>query len=436
MKVAFYTLGCKLNQCESEALARAFQSRGFFIVSLDGHPDLVIVNTCTVTSKAEQKARRVLKKTAADYPQAVIIVTGCYAQMARTEIEALLPSLFVVPSEKKADLLDLPQFLLTDSYAGERLSESVVRFFSEHPQREKDPFAFESVPGLYHIRSFVKIQDGCDNACRYCRVTLARGSSVSLPVCEVERRVASAEAAGATEIVLSGVNLSQYRDGNIDLSGLIARLAPQLKNARLRLSSIEPDFVDDAFAAAVAHPNVCPHFHLALQSGSTTVLDRMGRHYDARRAAEAIRLLRTAKEDPFLAADVITGFDGETDEEFGETKRFVTENRLHALHVFPFSPRPGTAAAHPKHPVPERIRDERAAVLRECLQPHLAAYREKWGRRPADVIIEEVMSLGDGRYRYEALSDRYLHFRFESDKKLKKGERIGNFFTASLDFFS
>lgn len=436
MKVAFYTLGCKLNQCESEALARAFQSRGFFIVSLEEHPDLLIVNTCTVTSKAEQKARRILKKTAADYPQIVLIVTGCYAQMARAELEALLPSVIVVPAGKKAGLLDLPQFLLTDSYSGETLSASVIRFFSEHSEREKDPFAFESTPGLYHTRSFVKIQDGCNNACRYCRVTLARGASVSLPAVEVERRVAAAEAAGATEIVLSGVNLSQYRDGDIGLSGLISRLAPRLTAARLRLSSIEPDFVDESFVGAVSHPHVCPHFHLALQSGSTAVLKRMGRHYDARQAAEAIRLLRSAKEDPFLAADVITGFDGETDAEFEETKQFVIENGLHALHVFPFSPRPGTPAAHPKHPVPERIRDERAAVLRGCLQSRLAAYREKWGGRPADVIIEEVTPLADGRYRYEALSDRYLHFRFESDKNLKKGERIGNFFTASLDFFS
>lgn len=436
MKVAFYTLGCKLNQCESEALAHAFLSRGFFIVAPNEHPDLMIVNTCTVTSKAEQKARRILKKIVSEDPQTVLLVTGCYAQMACNEIKALLSGVVVVPVDKKAQFLDLPQFLLTDCCEGESLSESVRRFFEEEDCHRKDPFAFESMPGLYHTRSFVKIQDGCNNACRYCRVTLARGNSVSLPAAEAERRVLAAEAAGATEIVLSGVNLSQYRDGDTGLSELIVGLTSRLTTARLRLSSIEPDFVDENFVRAVGHPCVCPHFHLALQSGSSAVLKRMGRHYDAPQAAEAVRLLRTAKEDPFLAADVITGFDGETDGEFDETVHFVADNGFHTLHVFPFSPRPGTPAAHPKKPVPERIRDERAAILRASFRERLDDYRKKWGSRPADVIIEEVKPLSGGRFRYEALSDRYLHFRFESDKKFKKGERIGNFFAASLDFFS
>lgn len=435
MKVAFYTLGCKLNQCESEALAQAFLSRGFFIVPPDDHPDLMIVNTCTVTSKAEQKARRVLKKAVADYPLVVPVVTGCYAQMARDEIGTLMPGAVIVPADKKARFLDLPQFLLTDCGEGEPLFESVRRFFDEENCRAQDPFAFESSPGLYHTRSFVKIQDGCNNSCRYCRVTLARGNSVSLPAVEVERRVLAAEAAGAAEIVLSGVNLSQYRDGAVGLSELIAGLASRLTTARLRLSSIEPDFVDETFVRAVAHPAICPHFHLALQSGSSAVLARMGRHYDALQAAKAVRLLRAAKEDPFLAADVITGFDGESNEEFEETLRFVNDNGFHTLHVFPFSPRPGTAAEHPKNPVPERVRDVRAAVLRSSFRKRLDDYREKWGRCPVDILIEEVIPLSDGRFRYEALSDRYLHFRFESEKKFKKGERIGNFFAASLDFF-
>lgn len=436
MRAAFYTLGCKLNQSETEALTHAFLSRGFFVVAMNEHPDLIIVNTCTVTSKAEQKARRVLKKAVADDPQAAVVVSGCYAQMAAAEIKALLPKAAVVPVEKKADLLDLPQFLLTDCSDGEPLWESVNRFFEATDSRPSDPFAFESAPGTSRVRSFVKIQDGCNNACRYCRVRLARGKAVSLSAAEAEKRILDAEAAGAVEIVLSGVNLCQYRDGEVGLTQLLERLAPRLTSTRLRLSSIEPDFVDEAFAAAVSHPNICPHFHLALQSGSSAVLSRMGRHYDAETAAAAIRLLQKAKEEPFLATDVIVGFDGETEAEFEETVRFVDDNGFHALHVFPFSPRPGTAAAHPKHPVAERVRDERAAALREVPKQRLRAYREKWGKRPADVVIEKVEALKGGGFRCEALSDRYLHFRFETDKKFKKGERIRNFFTDSLDFFS
>lgn len=434
MRVASYTLGCKLNQCESEALAHAFLSRGFFVVAPNENPDLVIVNTCTVTSKAEQKARRILKKIAEEAPGAALVVTGCYAQMAREEIQKTLPGAWVVSMTQKANLADLPLFLETDCPAGEPLAVSLRRFFLG-ADGKSDPFAFESAPGLYHVRSFVKIQDGCDNACRYCRVRLARGKSVSLPFEEALRRITAAEAAGAAEIVLSGVNLSQYRDGASDLSDLIEEAVQRLTSARIRLSSLEPDFVDEKLVRAVSHPKVCPHFHLALQSGSSAVLARMGRHYDAERAAEAVRLLRNAKEDPFLAADVITGFDGESDDEFLETERFITENAFHALHVFPFSPRPGTEAAVPKHPVAQRIRDERAAVLRKRSQCASEAYRQKWASKPADVIVEECVPLKGGGFLCEGLSERYLRYRFESPVERKKGSCLRNFFAESVDIF-
>ena len=408
MRVASYTLGCKLNQCESEALAHAFLSRGFFVVAPNENPDLVIVNTCTVTSKAEQKARRILKKIAEEAPGAALVVTGCYAQMAREEIQKTLPGAWVVSMTQKANLADLPLFLETDCPAGEPLAVSL---------------------------RFVKIQDGCDNACRYCRVRLARGKSVSLPFEEALRRITAAEAAGAAEIVLSGVNLSQYRDGGADLCDLIEAAARRLTSARIRLSSLEPDFVGEKLARAVSHPKVCPHFHLALQSGSSAVLARMGRHYDAERASEAVRLLRNAKEDPFLAADVITGFDGESDGEFLETERFIAENGLHALHVFPFSPRPGTEAAVPKHPVAQRIRDERAAVLRKRSQCASEAYRQKWASKPADVIVEECVPLKGGGFLCEGLSERYLRYRFESPVERKKGSCLRNFFAESVDIF-
>ena len=161
----------------------------------------------------------------------------------------------------------------------------------------------------------------------------------------------------------------------------------------------------------------------------------MGRHYDAERAAEAVRLLRNAKEDPFLAADVITGFDGESDDEFLETERFIAENAFHALHVFPFSPRPGTEAAVPKHPVAQRIRDERAAVLRKRSQCASEAYRQKWASKPADVIVEECVPLKGGGFLCEGLSERYLRYRFESPVERKKGSCLRNFFAESVDIF-
>lgn len=434
MKVAFYTLGCKLNQCESEALAQAFLSQGFFVGTLADNPQIILINTCTVTSKAEQKARGVIKKTLRDEPQALVLVTGCYAQMAKEELEALDPRLIVVERQKKSSLLELPQFLITDKASTESLLEAVRGFFKG--EVKEDRFAFESQPGIYHTRSFIKIQDGCNNACRYCRVTLARGSSVSLPIEEVVRRVLAAEASGAKEVVLTGVNLCQYESEGEDLASLIERLTGCLTEARLRVSSLEPNAVNERLVKALSHPTVCPHFHLALQSGSTSVLRRMDRHYDAPTAATAVSLLRSGKTEPFIAADVITGYDGETQEEFNETLQFVKDNGFNALHVFPFSPRPGTAAAHPKNPVPERLRDQRAATLRHYSQKALKSFQARWQGQPMDIVVEEVTPLEEGGFLCEATSERYLRFRFVSTTKIEKGERLKNFFSNGVDFFS
>ncbi|HCO48896.1 MAG TPA: tRNA (N(6)-L-threonylcarbamoyladenosine(37)-C(2))-methylthiotransferase MtaB, partial [Spirochaetaceae bacterium] len=199
------------------------------------------------------------------------------------------------------------------------------------------------------------MEDGCDNRCAYCRVCLARGPAVSLPADRVLERVRELEEAGKAEVVLTGINLAHYRDGALRFPGLLARLIEGTKSIRFRISSYEPEFIDQAFLSAFAHPRVQPHVHLSVQSGSDTVLRRMARPYTAARVAEAVAALRATRDDPFLAADIIAGFPGETDAEFEETFVFCRDMDFAWIHAFPFSARPGTKAFDMRPKVPERV---------------------------------------------------------------------------------
>ncbi len=399
MRAAFATFGCKLNQFETEALASAFAGRGFSIVPADREADVYLVNTCTVTSRSEQKARRLIRALARRRPGALLVVTGCYAQLAAGDLAGLGPNVRVVPQERKDSLLDLPQRLADAGEAGD--------WPAANPRTEPaapaaappagDPFRYQVGRYRFHSRAFLKVQDGCDYRCAYCRVPLARGPAVSLAPGEVIRRTLELEAAGYREVVLTGVNLSAYRGGDLNLAGLLRELLSRTAGLRLRLSSLEPEKVDEPLAESVRHPRVCAHFHLPIQSGSPAVLRRMRRRYRPERVREAVRLLRQAKGEPFLAADVLVGFPGESGEEFEQTRSLIEELRLARLHVFPFSPRPGTAAWSLEPRVPERVRDQRAGRLLRLSERLYARYVSQWVGREEEAVLEEPESAPEAR---------------------------------------
>ena len=364
MRLYIYTLGCKLNQCESEALASAFRDQGFSLVSPGEEADLYIVNTCTVTSKAEQKARRMIRQYARLHPRSVVLITGCYAQLDGEELSLIAPRVRLVPQDEKDLLLQLPEFLRDNApkgvpFDGEVLLGEVDRFLAGFTGGEDaDPFAFRVDTFQFHSRAYLKFQDGCNNRCAYCRTTLARGASVSLPWPEMARRLKELEAQGYREIVLTGVNITSYRWEDLDFAALLHKIAETGTTTRIRLSSLEPETITPALAAVLASPVFCPHFHIPVQSGSDAVLRRMRRKNNAGRIRQAVGLLREAKGDPFIAADVIVGFPGETEEEFRETYDLLEGLDFSELHVFPFSPRPGTEAETMRPMVPERISRE------------------------------------------------------------------------------
>ena len=406
MRAAVYTLGCKLNQCESEALASSFDSRGFFIGQVRDNADIYIINTCTVTSKAEQKARRMIRKLSGEHPDSIILVTGCYAQLDGDKL-IFGENVIIVPHDRKDKLNLLPEYLnnldslsLLDAAREffNPASESVPSPGTASPVKkvsspDPDRFWYDSVDFNYHTRAFLKVQDGCDNSCAYCRVTIARGDSVSLDVDSVLSQFDALQRKGYREIVLTGVNLTSYNSRGVDFAELLNKLtaltdaAP--KPARIRISSLEPETIDERMAQAVSHQSVCPHFHISVQSGSDKILTAMRRHNNSKKIEDAVKLLRSVKDDPFLAADVIAGFPGETNVDFEETRSLLEQCDFTHLHVFPFSPRPDTIAATMKHPVPERVAGERTSVLRKLSEVNFRNYTSRWIGKEIDVLLED-----------------------------------------------
>lgn len=387
LDVAFKTLGCKLNQLESESVAEAFSAVGARIRPYDEKADLYVVNTCTVTGKAEQKARRVIRQALAINPEALVLVTGCYAQVSPDELALLHPRVVVLPGEEKAALLSLSSWL-QDNWQGQSDLLDLVAEWKAGLAGKADPFAYHPKTFAFHSRPSLKIQDGCDNRCAYCRVCLARGPARSLAAESALERVRALEQGGKAEVVLTGVNLAQYRDGAMRFPDLLAFLIGGTERIRFRISSYEPERVDADFLSVFADPRVQPHLHLAAQSGSNAVLRRMARPYGAERIGEAAAGLRKARRDPFVAADIIVGFPGESEAEFEETYGLCAALDFAWIHAFPFSARPGTRAFDMKPKIPERLAGERAARLGVLALVGKARYVERWTGETVGVIIE------------------------------------------------
>jgi threonylcarbamoyladenosine tRNA methylthiotransferase MtaB len=405
---SIHTFGCKLNQLESEALAGAFRGEGFSPAGPAApadlpFPRLLVINTCTVTSMAEQKARRLIRGALRE--GAWVLVTGCYAQLNAAELKALEGEagargrLFVIPGDKKSALLDLPRFLR--SRPGEDLPALIQDWLPE-AGGDGPRGRFRFAPGDFssHSRAFLKIQDGCDRHCTYCRARIARGENLSLPPEEVLRRLRVLEARGWPEAVLTGLNICRYGPGGASspggLGALIDRLLGGTERIRLRLSSLEPEDIGGELLESLKNRRLRPHFHLSIQSGSRRVLERMGRNYGPEQAARAVSRLRELREDPFLACDVITGFPGEGEAEFGETLDFCERMDFAWIHCFPYSPRPGTAAWHFSGRTPPREAASRAAKLLDLARRGRRNYVRRWLGKDLELVLEGRGREGEG----------------------------------------
>ena len=416
LNASFRSLGCKLNQLETESLADAFRAAGARVLGsraegddeVEGRgADLVLVNTCTVTSKAEQKARRIARAALAANPGAAVLLTGCYAEMDAPGLEALHERIVALPGADKDALLGLAAWLADNWQGHGDLAEALREWRAGLGARSADRFAYKPERFRFHSRPALKVQDGCDNRCTYCRVCLARGPSASLPATEALERARDLAASGAAEIVLTGVNLSQYRDGGLGFAGLLRLLVAGTSGVAYRVSSFEPDRVDAEFLEVFADPRVRPHAHLPVQSGSDPVLARMARPYRRARVLEAVAALRRVRGDPFIACDLIAGFPGETEAEFASTLELARECDFAWIHAFPFSARPGTKAWELRPRVPERIAGERVEALTALARAGKAGYAARWLGSELAAVVES------GGPPPHGTSENYLKLRFE-----------------------
>ena len=398
------TLGCKLNQLESESVIDAFSKAGFEQPET-GNIDIIIVNTCTVTSKADQKARRVIRKALRDYPNSRVLVTGCYAQLNKDDILTLdtgnRQRLFVI---NKDSILNLPEYIDKLGIENEGLRNLNSKSVSHISKFQFNPERFSS-----HTRSLLKIQDGCDNHCTYCKIRLARGPSISLERDEILSRLLVLEQSHS-EAALTGVNICQYKSFGIlttnhtnhlklqtgvrtrteegNLADLLSYLLSGTEKIAIRLSSLAPERVDENLAKILSNKRIRPHFHLSIQSGSAKILEKMGRTYNAEIVEKAAGLLRRAKDDPFLACDIITGFPGETEEEFNKTLELCEKIDFAWIHVFPYSKRAGTPAFSFTDTVHDKEISKRVQILTNLAWQGRAFYVKRWLGREVDVLIE------------------------------------------------
>jgi threonylcarbamoyladenosine tRNA methylthiotransferase MtaB len=366
--VALDSLGCKLNQAEIQHLADRLAAAGYRIVPPEEKADIYILNTCTVTHVADSKSRHLLRLARRRNPAAQLIAIGCYAEREPQALSRIEGVELVLGNEQKWRLPEL----LEDAGALKKISSPVTRN-----------------EGIQRTRAFIKIQDGCRNFCAYCIVPLVRSREFSVPVSEVLARVKERAAAGFKEVVLTGTEIGAYDNGSVNLKELLKRIITETDIARLRLSSLQPHHITPELIRLWENPRLCPHFHLSLQSGSDTILKRMKRRYKTTEYQLAVALIRDNVPDAAITTDVIVGFPGESDTEFRETCGFCRQMQFARIHVFPYSPRPGTAAAAMAKQVAEQVKKERSGKMLALAKESAQRFQKRFPGKTPEVLWEQ-----------------------------------------------
>ena len=401
--VCIETHGCKLNQADSALLARQFIEAGFRVASSDEPADVYVANTCTVTHVADRKARHALRAARRRNPRATIVATGCYAQRSPAELRELDGVDLVVGNSGKSSLV-----------------RQVMDWRGEAPV----PCAVGtdegvSTSGVARTRAMVKIQEGCDQVCSYCIVPRVRGRERSIAPNDILGEIHHYVAQGCREVVLTGTQLGSYGFDipEMDLTRLLELVLSETDVERLRVSSLQPQDISMEMLELWADPRLCPHFHLPLQSGSDTVLRRMRRRYTAGLYSEAVEMVRRTVPDVGITADVISGFPGETEEEFAETLALCERVGFADMHVFPYSVRPGTSAAYFEGRVDPDVKSRRARALLDLARRQAFDFREKFVGSVRPVLWQGSRET-DGLMFWSGLTDNYIRVVGRSRRRL------------------
>lgn len=375
--IAFKTLGCRLNQYETEALASQFKKNGFKIVDFENAADVYIINSCTVTNQSDKKSRHISEQAYRTNKNALQIVTGCMSPNQKSLLQGKGHVNYLIDNDKKSSL-----YQLVDAHVkGEILAPENLK---------KDNFAYAPTEKVFRTRSFVKIQDGCDNFCTFCIIPFVRGRAISRPVDDIVRNVKESIEAGYKEIILTGVNIGRYQHQEINFESLLEKVVAIPGDFRIRISSLEPDGLTDKFPDLMKHPKIAPHLHLCLQSGSDRILLKMKRMYGLKSYKKLIHQLRDAVPDINLTTDIMVGFPDETEKDFQASADIVKELGFSHVHTFKYSRREGTRADRMPEQIPEKVKNERSKFIRALSEENKERYFLQMTGQTQRVLIEKV----------------------------------------------
>lgn len=405
-KIAFKTLGCRLNQYETDALASRFHSGSYEIVDYSEKADIYIVNTCTVTNQSDQKSRQTINQARKINQEALVVVTGCMANHYKQSLLETGNINFVVDNERKSSIFSI----IESHYRGETADPEGF---------DKDLFSYEAAYKTFHTRSMIKIQDGCDNFCTFCIIPHVRGRAISRPVTEIHNNIREVLDYGFKEIVLTGVNIGRYQDGTTNFEGLIEGILNLPGDFRVRISSIEPDGFSNRFFELFAHPKLTPHLHLCLQSGSEAILLKMRRMYTARQFREMAEKLKKMHPDFNLTTDIIVGFPGETEEAFQETVSMANDLSFSHIHTFKYSVRNGTRAERMPDQIHEKEKNRRSEIIRKISEEQKRNYIRSMIGKKQRMLIEKTGKDGFS----QGYGENYFPIRLKS-KNVSRNEFV------------
>ena len=378
--VAFCTLGCKVNQYETNAMMQKMIEAGYKVVDFETKADIYIINTCTVTNMADKKSRQMLRRVKEINPEAILVAVGCYAQVAKEKLEQIPEIDLILGINEKNDIVKYVEQASKNTYVSDVLHQTEFLDFGDVTYTEK-------------TRAVIKVQDGCNQFCSYCIIPYARGRIRSRKPESVIKEITDVAKEGIKEVVITGIHIASYgKDFNTEyrLIDLLEEIQKVDGIQRIRLGSLEPTLITEEFVTRLKKlSKICDHFHLSLQSGCDETLKRMNRKYTTDQFRHVVELLRNAYPEVHLTTDVIVGFPGETEEEFNKTYEFLKEIKFYKMHVFKYSPRSGTVAAKMPNQIDGNIKEERSNKLIELSDENEKEYNQKYIGKEVEVLLEE-----------------------------------------------
>jgi len=399
-KIAFKTLGCRLNQYETDSVTTDFMNAGYEIVDFSKPADAYVVNTCTVTNMSDHKSRQNISQAYRKNEQSVLVVTGCMVNNHKEKLEKNDRITYLIENESKGQIFHL----LDSHFRGEIITPDELN---------RNRFSFGAPNQGLHTRSLIKIQDGCDNFCTFCIVPQVRGRAESRPFIDIENNIRQVIEKGFKEIVLTGVNIGRYNHEGLDFEGLVEKILEIPGDFRVRISSIEPEGFGDRLFDLFGHPKLTPHLHMCLQSGSEKVLLRMRRQYTADTFTKMVNKIKGKYPEFNFTTDIIVGFPGETEDDFQETCRVVEEIGFSHIHTFKYSVRKGTRAERLQGQLPDQIKNERSTLIRDLAEKNKRIYRSSFIGKTQRVLVEKI----DQRNYAGGYGEHYIPVKFRTNDK-------------------